>query len=160
LPRHIAERERDTLLAKLNWAPHCIRTEQVEALGPGNFVCLEVESEHVTEVFSSFGRQGVKAEHVAEQAVRQARDYLRTDAPVGPYLADQLMLPLGLSAAAGPAAGPRGGRFRTLPLTRHSQTHLDLLPKFLEIAVRVDRSDDGQTCVVALAPRAAAPSVA
>ena len=44
--------------------------------GPGNIVLIEIESEDVTEVFSSFGRLGVASEKVAEEAVREAREYL------------------------------------------------------------------------------------
>src|SRR5262249_31292257 len=83
-------------------------------------------SEHVTEVFTAFGRTGASAEKVAEEAIEQARDYLSADVPVGPYLADQILLPLAISAwqaargqGGDQASSQSGGTFRTPPLTRH-----------------------------------------
>jgi RNA 3'-terminal phosphate cyclase (ATP) len=147
----IAVRERDTLISMLSWPPASIQAADIEAQGPGNYVGVEVESEHVTEVFSGFGRTGIKAEHVAAEAAREARDYLASDAAVGPYLADQLLLPLGLSAASEATLDERrGGTFRTLPLTRHSQTHIELLERFLGIVVQCERADDGRSCLVSV----------
>jgi RNA 3'-terminal phosphate cyclase (ATP) len=105
-----------------------------EARGPGNVLLLEVESEHVTELFSGFGEVGVRAEAVAERAVREARRYLAAGVPVGPHLADQLLLPLALAG---------GGAFRTVGLSSHSRTNLDVIRMFLplRIAVTGDRDD-------------------
>jgi RNA 3'-terminal phosphate cyclase (ATP) len=88
----------------------------------------------VREVFTGFGRRRVRAEHVAEEAVDQARTYLAANVPVGQFLADQLLLPLGV------AAWRHGARsqFRTLPLSRHSLTHIGILRAFLDIPIEVD----------------------
>ena len=131
--------------------------EEVDAHGPGNVTFVELASQHVTEVFTGFGRLGVRAEQVADEVVQQATAYLRSDVPVGPYLADQLMLPLGISAwQSGNGGRQRGGSFRTLPLTRHATTHLKILRKFLAIDIRVDESEDGETCCVRLRPNESA----
>jgi RNA 3'-terminal phosphate cyclase len=111
--------------------------------GPGNVVMIELEAEHVTEVFTGFGQRGVRAEVVAMQALREAKEYLAADVPVGTHLADQLMLPLGIGAYLGPG----GGVFRTMGLSLHSTTHLEILRRFLGISVHVDREDNGN-CVV------------
>ena len=112
--------------------------------GPGNVVMIELEAEHVTEVFTGFGQRGVRAEDVAMQALRLAKEYLAADVPVGSHLADQLMLPLGISAHLGSGGG---GMFRTTELSLHSTTHLVILRHFLEIDVQVDREDNGN-CLV------------
>ncbi|MFO0901268.1 MAG: RNA 3'-terminal phosphate cyclase [Pirellulales bacterium] len=139
LPLEIAARERGTVLEMLNWAPGAVAASAVSAQGPGNYVGVAICSQHVTEVFSGFGRPGVKAEHVAAEAAREAREYLASEAAVGPHLADQLMLPLGLSAATGArSAGQTGGAFTTGPLTRHSRTHLALLEQFLGVAAQCE----------------------
>jgi RNA 3'-terminal phosphate cyclase (ATP) len=101
--------------------------------GPGNVLLLEVESEHVTEVFTGFGEVGLRAEAVAERAVQDAREYLAADVPVGPHLADQLLLPLALAG---------GGGFRTLPLTRHARTNVEVIRQFLGSSVEVARVSD------------------
>ena len=72
---------------------------------------IELEAENVTEVCTSFGRIGVKAEEVALEALREAEEYLAAGVPVGRHLADQIMLPLGIGAYFGTG----GGAFRTLP---------------------------------------------
>jgi RNA 3'-terminal phosphate cyclase (ATP) len=156
LPTHIAEREVQTILREMGWDANRGRIEEVDALGPGNVVLVELASEHVTEVFSAFGRRGVRAERVAAEVVQQARNYLQTDAPVGPHLADQILLPQGISAWQ-PVDGvrQRGGSFRTLPLSGHSATHLEILRQILDIRIRVEPSPDGQTCRVILGPTGA-----
>jgi len=58
--------------------------------GPFNAMMLEIESEHVTEVFTGFGQVGVRAEAVAEQAIQDARAYLAAQVPVGAYLSGGL----------------------------------------------------------------------
>lgn len=149
LPAHIATREVRRILDKLTWDRSTCDVEQVASQGPGNIVCVEIGSEPVTEVFTSCGRAGTKAERVADEVVRQVRDYLSTEAPVGPFLADQLLLPLGISAWQARQDGrPGGGAFCTLPLTRHSTTHLDILRQFLDIEIEVVPSEDAKTCRV------------
>ncbi len=186
LPAHIALREIDTICEKTGWDADCCRAEEVRSAGPGNVVFLELDSEHVTEVFTGFGEHGVKAERVAGEAVRQMREYLTAGVPVGHYLADQLMLPLGISAWQGkeadssaprrsppsegsslesrlqaanptpapaeagtPTAGPtHGGAYRTLPLSRHALTHIDLLRQFLGVTIAVDRAGSDGSCTV------------
>jgi RNA 3'-terminal phosphate cyclase (ATP) len=111
--------------------------------GPGNVVMIELEAEHVTEVFTGFGQRGVRSEDVAMQALRQAEEYQAADVPVGTHLADQLILPLGIGAHLGSG----GGVFRTMELSPHSTTHLKILRRFMEIDVQVDREDNGN-CVV------------
>ena len=144
LPLHIAEREVRTILNRLGWDDVYGVAEQTAAHGPGNVVFIELQYEHVTEVFTGFGRQGIRAEQVAEEAATEAAAYLATDAPVGPHLADQLLLPLGLSAWLARRNGSvGGGAFRTLPLTLHSTTHIDILRTFLDIDIQIDDSDAG-----------------
>jgi RNA 3'-terminal phosphate cyclase (ATP) len=104
---------------------------------------IELESEHVTEVFTAFGQLGVKAEEVAMQALREAREYLAADVPVGIHLADQLMLPL----AIGLYLGTGGGAFRTMKLTPHGTTHLEVIRDFLGVVAQVNQEGDN-ACLV------------
>jgi RNA 3'-terminal phosphate cyclase (ATP) len=144
LPLHIAEREVRTALDRLGWNDVYGVAEKTAAHGAGNIVFIELQYEHVTEVFTGFGRLGVRAEQVAEEAAAEATAYLATDAPVGPHLADQLLLPLGLSAWLAHRSGSAGGgAFRTLPLTLHSTTHMNILKAFLDIDIRVEDADTG-----------------
>ena len=120
------------------------RVEELsDSAGPGNVVMIEIVSEHVTEVFTGFGRRGVRAEKVASDALRAAQDYLKADVPVGPYLADQLILPLGISAHT--SGG--GGSFRTMALSRHATTHIEIIRQFLDIDVQVERESTNRYLV-------------
>jgi len=136
LPRHIAQRECDTLARRLDWDDSCCRVEErTDTAGPGNVVLAELECEHITEVFTGFGQRGVRAEDVARNVVREIRRYLKAGVPVGAHLADQWMLPLGISAHHGGG----GGAFRTLDLTQHAATHIDILQRFLDVTIDVEK---------------------
>lgn len=138
LPTHIAERECRTIAELSGWERDRFQVEQVErAPGPGNLVLIEIQSEHVTEVFTAFGRRGVRAERVAEEAWTVAAAYLASGVPVGPHLADQLLLPFAIAAAQGHPSS-----FRTGPLTEHSQTHLAVIGEFLGVETRIEGDAD------------------
>ena len=70
--------------------------------------------------------------------IDEARAYLASRAPVGPFLADQLLVPLALAG---------GGTFVTSPLSRHSETNIDVIRRFLDVAVSVTPDSAGR-CVV------------
>lgn len=148
LPRHIGERECRRVINKCNWGSESGTVEEVtNARGPGNALIVEIESRHVTEVFTSFGEKGRPAEAVAEKCVKQVLRYLKGDAPVGEYLADQLILPL----AIGASQGTGGGQFQTLELSEHSTTHLEVVQRFLDIQVEVEEKD-GDEAIVSIQP--------
>ncbi len=144
LPRHIAERECATIAQESGWDAECFAVEEVPAAGPGNVVLIELEFSNVTEVFAGIGEKGVKAEAVAARVWGEARAYLDSGVPVGEHLADQLLLPLGLSAWQNQG----GGRYRTGPLTQHAHTHIEVLQMFL--GVRISIEQEGETCVVSV----------
>lgn len=139
LPLSIAQREVRTVCDRLQWDESCGSSEEVPSNGPGNAVVVQVACEHVTETFVGFGRRGVPAERVAEEVAVEADTYLRAGVPVGPHLADQLLLPLALAG---------GGRFVTLPPTPHTRTNAETIGRFLPIAVRFETLPDDRCEVV------------
>ena len=144
LPIEIAKRETARVVRKLNWDRAV--EEHVEAAdpaGPGNILFAELEYENLTAMFSSFGRQGLPAEKVADGIVRDVRRYLKTEAPVGEHLADQLMLPMAIAAAFSNAPS----KFCSGPLTEHSLTHADIIRMFLDIDVLVTEGSDKTFCI-------------
>jgi RNA 3'-terminal phosphate cyclase (ATP) len=127
LPRNVAERELKVVREKLNWNAEWLHVEEVRnSPGPGNVVSLEIESAHLTEVFTGFGERGVPAEAVANKVIQEARRYLAAEVPVGEYLADQLLLPLALAG---------GGSFVTLPPSRHTTTNIEVIQQFLPLRI-------------------------
>ena len=77
----------------------------------------------------------MRAEVVADRTVDETRRYLAANVAVGEHLADQLLVPMVLT---------KGGVFTTLPLSRHSQTNIDTIGRFIpariDVGVESDRS--------------------
>lgn len=134
LPISIAERELKVIARKMSWQRDWMKAESVErSPGPGNVVTIEIECEHVTEVFTGFGERGVRSEEVAEKAVQQSRRYIGSEAAVAEYLADQLLIPMAMA---------RGGSFTTLPLSRHATTNIEVIRKFLDVSIEASQIGD------------------
>lgn len=132
LPHHIAERELRVVTRELDLAPGDASVRLIEdATGPGNVLLVEVACERVVELFAGFGRRGVPAEEVARETVEQVRSYLDSGAAVGPYLGDQLMLPLALAG---------GGEYRTSAVTRHARTNAWVIEKFLDVRIDIEEA--------------------
>jgi RNA 3'-terminal phosphate cyclase (ATP) len=127
LPLQIAQREVDCIRRKMTLGDDCIETHQVDSPGPGNVVLVEIESRHVTEVFTGFGQKGLPAEKVAARVVREAKRYLKAGVPVGEHLADQLLVPMALV----------GGRFRTLAPSAHVRTNVETIERFLDVRIQI-----------------------
>ena len=58
--------------------------------------------------------------------------------PVGPHLADQLLVPIALAG---------GGAFRTCALTRHATTNMEVIGEFLDVRFTVSPAGDGAVVV-------------
>jgi RNA 3'-terminal phosphate cyclase (ATP) len=143
LPSGIAERELAVIKEKMKWDDEQLHTEySTNAISRGNVVMIEIESDQVTEVFSSVGERGVRAEVVAERAAEEALKYLASEAPVGEHLADQLLLPLALAG---------GGSFATGPLSLHTTTNIEIIKKFLDVDITATPVANG-TWVINIRP--------
>jgi RNA 3'-terminal phosphate cyclase (ATP) len=138
LPRHIAEREAATLGRLLDWDEKFLEIEVWTSRGPGNVVLVEISTASVTEVFTGFGERGVRAEVVAEGVAAEAADYLAADVPVGPHLADQLILPLALGA---------GGAYITSKPTLHTTTNIEVVRRFLDVPISIEELSAGNWIV-------------
>jgi RNA 3'-terminal phosphate cyclase (ATP) len=133
LSRRIAEREVEKVANMMSLTTEGRVVETKDSPGPGNIVLIEIESEEITEIFSSFGRLGVASEKVAEEAVREAREYLVSRAVAAEHLADQLLLPLALAG---------GGSFTATKLSRHARTNQEVITKFLPIEFETENAGD------------------
>jgi RNA 3'-terminal phosphate cyclase (ATP) len=150
MPRQIGQIECDELARLSKWPRENFTAESVQANGTGNVIVLTITSRDMTEVFTAFGEQGTPPEKLAKSAWMQAKQWEEWNVPIDEHLADQLILPLAISAARGGG----GGAFRTSPLTEHSKTHLEIVQKFLGIQAKVDTARD-KTVTVRLEPKAA-----
>jgi RNA 3'-terminal phosphate cyclase (ATP) len=132
LPRLIAERELKVLKRDLRLDSSDLEVEEIRSPAPGNVAQVEVQSTHVTEVFTGFGEVKVRSEVVAERLVQEVKRYLTANVPVGEHLADQLILPMALAG---------GGSFLTMPLSLHALTNIEVLKLFLPIQVHITTTD-------------------
>ena len=83
LPADVAERELVIVREQLRWrAEECEVEVVAHPKGPGNALVLEIESEHVTGVFTGFGERGRPAQDVAREAIEAAKAWLEADVPV------------------------------------------------------------------------------
>lgn len=131
LPLHVATREIAAVAKTLCWPEESVVPGRaVAAGGPGNCLTVTVAHEHVTEVFTGHGQPGVPAEAIAAATAKAVRLYLASQAPVGPHLADQLLLPMALGA---------GGRFLTVEPTPHTLTNIAVIEAFLGPRIAVTR---------------------
>lgn len=136
LPRHIAERELSIVHAMLGLRPDAMEVVELpeqEADGPGNAVMTGIRFERASEVFTGFGKKGVPAEEVAAGAARRALAWLESGAPVGPHLADQLLVPMALA----------GGRIVASERTNHALTQSELIPIFFDRSVAWSETSAG-----------------
>jgi RNA 3'-terminal phosphate cyclase (ATP) len=139
LPVRIAERELETVRRTMGWDPSQLQLRGLNnSQGPGNALVATIEHEYITEVFSAFGEKGVSAEKVAGKLCRQIKTYLEGVAPVGPHLADQLLLPLAIA----------GGEFITANPTQHTLTNIETINTFLPGCLDMEETVDGMTRIV------------
>jgi RNA 3'-terminal phosphate cyclase (ATP) len=140
VPLHVAERELAVVGERLNWTAEQLKVRGVPGeMGPGNVLSVTLEHEHVTEVFTGFGERGLSAESVAKRTVHEVCEYLAHTAPVGPHLADQLLLPMALG-------GVRS--FVTCAPTLHFTTNCDVIALFT--GKRIVARQDGDRYVVTM----------
>lgn len=153
LPDNIGERQLKTATRLLKWPDSYDRQiTRVSSPGPGTVCMIELGFDQVTEIVTGVGRRGLSSERLAKTLAKETQSYLDHGAPVGEHLADQLLMPLALSACE-PVDAPvrRGGAFRTGPLSMHTTTHMDILQRFLPVTITANT--DGDTNVVEVAPR-------
>jgi RNA 3'-terminal phosphate cyclase (ATP) len=102
--------------------------------GPGVALLLEAEFDETREVVTGFGQFGVRAETLGEKAAARMAGFLSVPAFAGPYLADQLILPVALAG---------GGAFTTVKPSTHLLTAAAVAERFTGRRMRIERGDAG-----------------
>lgn len=135
LPYEVARRELEAVRSRLGWSFDTRNARVVDdAPCPGNALLLYIESEGGTDIFGVIGERQKSSERVAAEACAEVESYLESDAPIGPHLADQLMVPCAIAAAKG--AGESS--FVTQPLSSHSTTNSEIVAAFLGRAPTIE----------------------
>jgi RNA 3'-terminal phosphate cyclase (ATP) len=136
LPRGIAERQRDHALRRLKAEGRTadIAVAEENALGAGSFLILVAETGGLPAGFSALGERGKPAEQVADEVVSGLLDFLKAEAGCDPHLADQLILPMALTAGT--------SRLTTSRVTRHLLTTLQIAQQALGCPAQIG-GDEG-----------------
>jgi RNA 3'-terminal phosphate cyclase (ATP) len=140
VPFRVAQKELACVGEHFGWNEeqlfaHDLPVEQ----GPGNALLISLLHEQVNEVFCAFGERGVSSENVAKTAIRQARQYLASQAALGEYLADQVMLPFALAG---------GGSFSASCISQHALTNAEVIEKFLPVKFVFEKQAQRHLCSV------------
>ena len=144
LPPNIGHREVHTLRGALGLGRDDLRVEEESApRGPGNVLSVIWRCEGGVEVHTAFGSPGKTAERVAGELATDVARWDAADVPVGIHAADQLVL---LLAIAG------GGAIRTLRPSLHTRTQLELVPRFLPVALELEE-EPGDRVILRVHPR-------
>ncbi len=131
LPKHVAKRQKEQVLKRLQGELHMggemAILENVPSNGPGSFVFLLAEYQGVLAGFSSLGVRGKPSEKVADEAVDCLEDYLESDGCVDPYLTDQLAPFMALANG--------NSSITTTRITEHLLTNLWVIQHFLDVTI-------------------------
>ena len=111
-----------------------VETREVPSPGPGNVMFAELQMEAITELFSVCGDVGVSRRAVGERVAGMVNHYRHLQVPVWRFLADQLLLPMAIGA---------GGAFLTVSPSRHTETNIEVIGKFLEVEIPVEKKSNG-----------------
>lgn len=139
LPGNIAERELAKAGPALNVPEEDRHIRTRHSAGPGNVLFARLEFENVTALLTQFGERNVSAEQVAVRLSKTANTLLTSNAAVTEHLADQLLLPMALA---------KGGSFSTLPPSRHTETNVEVISRFVGCQVAFTGAGSAYQCDV------------
>ena len=146
LDRAVAERQRQRALSRLAplQVPVGIRVETVAAYGKGSYLVLFAQFDRARFCVCALGARGKAAEKVADEAVDAVQAFVDSGAAVDARLADQLLLPLALTAGE--------SRFTTEAVTPHLLTNSFVIRQFLDVDIRI-AGETGRPGRVTVRPR-------
>jgi RNA 3'-terminal phosphate cyclase (ATP) len=134
LPSHIPQRmamRAENLLQQANLKAH-VTPKRERGIAPGAGTFLTAEYEYSRAGFSAVGKLGLPAEKVAEMATEELLEFHATGAPVDPFLADQLLLPMALAS--------QGSQYRVAEITKHLTTNAWAIAKFGLATIDIDEA--------------------
>lgn len=136
----IARRIRKAALKNLpGWTEDDIAIRELPAdQGPGIALVLDAAFEHVTEVVSGFGKLGLSAEKIGATAGKRMAGYEASGAFAGPYLQDQLLLPMAIAG---------GGSFTSVKISEHTRTATTLIERFTGRTTTFAQDEQGRQAV-------------
>lgn len=147
LPDHVAQRQRDQMVKRLDHLdlPAEIEIKRVPSPGVGSAVLVAGSDGAARFGFSALGAKGKPAERVADEALDQLLSFLNTNASVDRYLADQLLIPLALASGRSRLVIETG--------TTHFTTNAEIIGKFLDVDISIEETGKMGEALVSVEPR-------
>jgi RNA 3'-terminal phosphate cyclase (ATP) len=142
LPKHVAERQKDQALKRiqreLKIDAEISMLYGVPSNGTGSFLFLVTEYEKTVAGFSSLGSKGKPSEKVADEAVDALNDYFGSEGCIDFHLADQLLPFMALAKG--------NSSFTTTRITEHLLTNVWVIRHFLGMAISIagERGESGR----------------
>lgn len=134
LPAHIAVRQKERahqrVKERLEMVPDIQIMDKALSPGQGTVLFLLLESEGGVSGFSALGRRGKRAEEVADEAVDQLIEHIKSERCIDPHLSDQL-IPF-VALAKGDSV------FTVSRITRHLLTNIWVVKQFLDVTIEVE----------------------
>lgn len=148
LPSHIAERQRDQAISELEDLPCPVEVgiQRPDSPGKGTAVILQAIFASSVGCYFSLGALGKPAERVAEEAARGLRGFIQGKGALDKYMADQILLPLGLIHGE--------SRYTTEEITNHLLTNRYIIQQFVEVSIEIE-GKEGEPGMVRVQGRAA-----
>lgn len=130
---HVAQRqarEAERFLTSKGFSP-LIKETTVEADCPGSGILLFASDGRTVLESDSLGERGKKAEEVGREAAQKIFQCIESGATVDEHISDQLLLFMAFAQGTSSILAPR--------LTRHAETNMWLIKKFLPVSFRVEK---------------------
>lgn len=111
-----------------------VETIEFKSQSAGNLIMIQQEYEKITNVFTGFGSIKLSSEKVAEMVFDEYNAFNKSEAPVGEYLADQLLLPMALAGK---------GEMIISERTLHFDTNIEVIQMFLDVNFSIEKVKTG-----------------
>ncbi len=105
-----------------------IKNIYVKSLSTGSALLLWAEFENTIIAWDSIGERGKPSEKVGEEASLGLLEQLNSEASLDDYMQDQILIFLALA---------KGGSFKFNKLTKHAETNIWLIEKFLKVKFEI-----------------------
>jgi RNA 3'-terminal phosphate cyclase (ATP) len=141
LPEHVADRGAAAVekFMKGIGRPVAVERRDYPSPGQGAAVVLAAQCENGHAGFTGLGERGKPMERVAEAPCEEFLQWWKSGAACDEHLADQLVLPLALSAGE--------SRWTTPVITEHLRTVVWVVRQFLPVEVDLEERSDGSGTV-------------
>lgn len=148
LPSHIVERQAKASLQILREAKieALVETMRVHTESKGTILFVYAKDQEKRVGFTSFGKKGVPAEKIGEQAAYEFLHFLQSNTQFDPFLGDQLLLPCSLLLLK---TTQKYFTYTVSRITQHLLTQAWLIPQFLDrIKIKVEGEIEGKGEVI------------